>query len=71
MVFLPIFLMMLLAWRLGAFEEVRMHRELESFQRHVYLDMDEAEWEDRQVRFRNEHPRMGHRRPHMSLGRRR
>lgn len=70
-VFLTVFLMAILAWRMGAFDELKNERQLESFDRNVWLEIDEADWEDRQHHFRREHPRMGHRRPHMSLGRKR
>lgn len=71
MVILTILLMTVLAWRLGAFDEWKSGRQLDAFDRTVLLDMDEADWEDRQEHFRKRHPRIGHRRAHMSLGRRR
>lgn len=70
-VILAIIMMSLLAWRLGAFDELARHRQIQSFDRDLYLDMDEADWEDRQQTFRRTHPPVGRRRPHMSLGSRR
>ena len=64
-------LMSLLAWRLGVFDEWVERRRLHAFDRDLWLDIDEANWEDRQQKFRREHAPRGYRRAGMSLGRRR
>ena len=70
MLFLSLTLMVLLAWRLGVFDEIVEHRRLQSMDRELWLEIDEATWEDRQKRFRVSHPHLS-RKPYMSLGRRR
>ncbi|MDA0378584.1 MAG: hypothetical protein O3C45_00875 [Bacteroidetes bacterium] len=64
-------LMTALAWRLGAFEEWQRHRQLAAFDRDLWLEIDEASWEDRQEAFRRKQGPIGHRRAHLRLGRRR
>jgi hypothetical protein len=69
-VLITLFLMTMLTWRLGAFTEWSAHHQLQGFEAEVLKESDEADWEDRHRAFRRQHPKLGHNRPHMSLGRR-
>ena len=71
MLSLLLVLMTALAWRLGAFAEWQRHRQLVAFDQDVWLEIDEVDWQDRHTDFRRKHGPVGHRRAHLSLGRRR
>ncbi len=70
MVIVLLITMTLLAYKLGAFDEYIEHRQMLLMDHDVMIEIDEATWEDRQIRFRATHPGLGQS-SYISLGRRR
>lgn len=70
MLFVLLFTMTLLAYKLGVFDEFIEHHQMLLMDHDVMIEIDEATWEDRQIQFRATHPGLGQR-SYISLGRRR
>jgi len=58
MLYLAFGLLVLLMHRRGMFDEWFRHREWRLLEEHVMCAADDAEWEDRMTRFRQDHPRL-------------